>query len=77
MGTWNGVDYWTPDPNRFPAGESFRVGPKNKRTAGGSFIVYEHRYEGADLLTYDGDDYFRLSIRMGTLNLVLEDTNSI
>lgn len=59
-----------------PIGHHFRIGPQNRRDAGGSFTLYEHGYEGSSLSTYDGDVYFGLTIWMYGQQMFLEDTNS-
>jgi hypothetical protein len=60
-----------------PASASFAINTAGSREEGGLFSLGQAEFRGAELRSYDGDDYFHLSIQMGRLVFLLRDTNSL
>jgi len=60
-----------------PASASFAINTAGSREEGGLLSLNQAEFREAELLSYDGDDYFHLSIQMDTHVLLLQDTNSL
>jgi hypothetical protein len=55
----------------------FAINTDSSREDGGLISLWQDNFRGGELLTYDGDDYFHLTVRMEGVVLRIEDTNSM
>lgn len=55
----------------------YALNTNRSREEGGLISLRQEDFHGADLLTYDGDDYFHLLVQMDSVSLRLQGTNAL